>query len=120
MARMRLFPLTALTLALTAAAACSDPSAAPHDGGAKPDTDAGKGGGGGDAGPETPPRTWTRVPPLFIGSGGFGFSFGSCFVGATAPQGLAKVGPDTTGPWGDVNFLHYSGYWYGDDTIQGF
>lgn len=56
----------------------------------------------------------------FIGSGGFGFRHGSSFVGASAPHGLAKVGPDTRGPWGTVNFLHYSGYWYGDDTIQGF
>jgi predicted alpha-1,2-mannosidase len=24
------------------------------------------------------------------------------------------------GPWGNINFLHCSGYWYGDDTIQGF
>lgn len=60
------------------------------------------------------------VAPLFVGSGGFGYSFGSAFAGATAPAGLVKVGPDTKGPWGTVNFLHYSGYWYGDDTVQGF
>ncbi len=56
----------------------------------------------------------------FVGSGGFGFAAGSAFPGALAPQGLVKVGPDTTGPYGDINFLHYSGYWYGDDTIRGF
>jgi len=61
-----------------------------------------------------------RVAPMFIGSGGFAFGFGSAFPGACAPQGLAKVGPDTSGRWGRVNFLHYSGYWYGDDTIDGF
>jgi predicted alpha-1,2-mannosidase len=60
------------------------------------------------------------VSPLFIGSGGFAFGFGSAFPGACAPQGLAKVGPDTSGRWGRVNFLHYSGYWYGDDTVVGF
>ena len=56
----------------------------------------------------------------FIGSGGFAFRHGSAFPGATAPHGLVKVGPDTSGPFGTVNFLHYSGYYYGDDTVQGF
>ncbi len=56
----------------------------------------------------------------FMGSGGFGFAAGSAFPGALAPQGLVKVGPDTNGPFGDINFLHYSGYWFGDDTIRGF
>ncbi|MCS6902401.1 MAG: hypothetical protein RMJ98_21375 [Myxococcales bacterium] len=61
----------------------------------------------------------------FVGSGGFGFHFGSAFAGALFPQGLVKLGPDTKGPWGDFNsplalFLHYSGYWYGDDTIVAF
>jgi len=27
---------------------------------------------------------------------------------------------DTSGPFGVVNFLHYSGYWAGDDRIRGF
>ncbi len=40
------------------------------------------------------------VSPLFIGSGGFAYAFGSSFPGAAAPQGLAKVGPDTKGPGG--------------------
>ena len=80
-----------------------------------------------DAVPESPPV----APPLvvteparyvvpFIGSGGFGFRHGSAFPGASAPHGLAKVGPDTKGPWGTVGFLHFSGYWYGDDIVQGF
>ena len=60
------------------------------------------------------------LPDQLIGTGGFGYATGSGFPGATAPQGIAKVGPDTTGPWGNINFLHCSGYWYGDDTIQGF
>jgi len=55
-----------------------------------------------------------------IGSGGFGFRDGSAFPGAAAPHGLAKVGPDTRGPFGTVRFLHFIGYWYGDDVIQGF
>jgi predicted alpha-1,2-mannosidase len=60
------------------------------------------------------------VDPLFIGSGGFAYGFGSATVSACAPSGLVKVGPDTKGGFGTANFLHYSGYWYGDDTIQGF
>ena len=60
------------------------------------------------------------VSPLFIGSGGFGYGVGSAFPGAAAPQGMAKVGPETTGPYGTVGFLHCSGYWYGDNTILGF
>ncbi|MEO7094246.1 MAG: GH92 family glycosyl hydrolase [Polyangiales bacterium] len=75
-----------------------------------------------DAGTDaSPPRPRSApVAPVFIGSGGFGFAVGSGFAGAAAPHGLAKVGPDTKGPWGTINFLHCAGYWYGDDTIQGF
>jgi predicted alpha-1,2-mannosidase len=76
-----------------------------------------------DNGPPAPAVVWratTPVDPVFIGSGGFAYGFGSATVSAAAPQGLAKVGPDTKGPWGTIRFLHFSGYWYGDDTIQGF
>jgi predicted alpha-1,2-mannosidase len=62
----------------------------------------------------------TPVSPLFIGSGGFGYGVGSAFPGAAAPQGMAKVGPETSGPYGTTSFLHCSGYWYGDGTILGF
>lgn len=55
-----------------------------------------------------------------IGTGGLGFAHGSCFVGAAAPHGMVKVGPDTNGPFGTVNFLHYSGYFAEDDKIRGF
>lgn len=60
------------------------------------------------------------VSPLLIGSGGFGFGVGSAFPGAAAPQGMAKVGPETTSPGGAPSFLHCSGYWYGDSIIEGF
>lgn len=75
--------------------------------------------------PEVVPPLTTVSAPLpyvdpFIGSGGFGFRLGSAFPGATAPSGLCKVGPDTRGPFGTVRFLHFNGYWYGDDYIQGF
>jgi predicted alpha-1,2-mannosidase len=55
-----------------------------------------------------------------IGTGGLGFAYGSCFVGAAAPHGLAKPGPDTNGPFGIVSFQHFSGYYAQDDRIQGF
>ncbi len=55
-----------------------------------------------------------------IGTGGLGFAHGSCFVGAAVPHGLVKLGPDTNGPFGTINFLHYSGYFAEDDRIQGF
>ena len=105
--------LPLLVLAALAAAggsaACGTSSSAPlsaDDGGVE------------DMSPTRPPEA--AVAPLLVGSGGFGFGAGSAFVGAAAPQGLAKVGPDTKGPWGVVDFLHCSGYWYGDDTIRGF
>ncbi len=64
--------------------------------------------------------TLSRVDPR-IGTGGLGFGHGSCFVGATMPHGLVKLGPDTNGgTFGTVNFLHYSGYFAEDDRIQGF
>ena len=55
-----------------------------------------------------------------IGTGGLGYAYGSCFVGAVAPHGLAKPGPDTDGPFGTASFQHFSGYYSEDDRIQGF
>ena len=55
-----------------------------------------------------------------IGTGGLGYAYGSCFVGAAAPHGLAKPGPDTDGTYGTVDFQHFSGYYADDDKIQGF
>ncbi len=99
------------SFAILAAAACSSSSSPPA---ASPPSDAGLE----DLTPTRPAET--AVSPLFIGSGGFGFGTGSGFPGAAAPQGIAKLGPDTSGPWGTINFLHCSGYWYGDNVIQGF
>ncbi|HEY8039091.1 MAG TPA: GH92 family glycosyl hydrolase [Polyangiaceae bacterium] len=104
---MRARPLFFPAFASLAIAACSSSSSSP----------------GNDAGLEdmSPTRpAETPLAPVLIGTGGFGFGVGSGFPGAAAPQGLAKVGPDTSGPWGTIEFLHCSGYWFGDDTIQGF
>ncbi|MBV8762229.1 MAG: GH92 family glycosyl hydrolase, partial [Deltaproteobacteria bacterium] len=63
--------------------------------------------------------TVAEVDPR-IGTGGLGFAYGSCFVGAVAPHGLAKPGPDTNGPLGTVAFQHYSGYYAEDNRVRGF
>ena len=74
--------------------------------------------------PAAPPLPEVTDPiPLVdptIGTGGLGFAYGSCFVGAAAPHGLVKVGPDTDGPLGTVNFQHYSGYYAEDDRVIGY
>jgi len=106
---MRSFLRAATALALVAGpAACSDADPPIHN---DPPP---------DPGPAVTWRESSPVTPVFVGSGGFGYSFGSATVSAAAPQGLVKAGPDTKGPWGTIGFLHFSGYWYGDDTIQGF
>jgi predicted alpha-1,2-mannosidase len=65
----------------------------------------------------TDPTAW--VDPR-IGTGGLGYNYGSCFVGAAVPHGLAKPAPDTDGHFGTIAFQHYSGYYADDDRIQGF
>jgi len=78
--------------------------------------------GGDDAPPQLPEVTQATawVDPR-IGTGGLGYAYGSCFVGAAAPHGLAKPGPDTNGiDFGTISFQHYSGYFAEDDRIQGF
>lgn len=104
---MRPHHLFAFSPALALLACSSDPPAA-----GAPDFDA-------DDASVTRPMA-APVSPLFIGTGGFGYGAGSAFVGAAAPNGMVKLGPDTSGPWGTINFLHFSGYWYGDDTVLGF
>jgi predicted alpha-1,2-mannosidase len=64
------------------------------------------------------PVDWAS--PTF-GSGGFAYAAGNAFPGAMVPDGMVKLGPDTTGKqYGAIEFLHYDGYWYGDDTVRGF
>lgn len=56
-----------------------------------------------------------------IGTGEIGYRIGSVFVGAAAPFGLVKVGPDTEhSEYGAMAVFHSSGYWYPDDLIVGF
>lgn len=72
------------------------------------------------AGPEAVVDPLPYASPL-MGTGGFAYFHGSAFPGACVPHGLVKVGPDTRGAkYGDLRFIHYSGYWAGDDTALGF
>jgi predicted alpha-1,2-mannosidase len=70
-----------------------------------------------------PPSSPAPAPPLVdlidtrIGTGGFGFAYGAGFFGAAVPHGMVKVGPDTTGDFGEVRFVHTSGHWAEDPTI---
>ena len=102
-------------LLVLGAAACSSSSSPTA---AHPSLDAGDDSGLQDMTPTRPAEA--PVAPQLIGTGGYYFAVGSSFPGATAPQGIAKLGPDTTGIYANVGFLHCSGYWYGDDTITGF
>src|SRR5689334_21425374 len=80
-------------------------------------------GDDGGSGPEPPLPEVTDPLPLVdptIGTGGLGFGYGASFVGATVPHGLVKLGPDTKGPFGTINFQHYSGYYAEDDIVQAF
>ncbi len=102
-----------------ALAACSSPAAAP----AADATDAAVDAAADSADTVELPQIVTNpiayVDPR-LGSGGYAFAFGSAFPGATAPNGMMRVGPDTSGPYGTIGFLHFDGYWGGDDTIEAF
>lgn len=72
---------------------------------------------------EAPAPTLESAGPLVdlvdptIGTGGFAFAYGGAFLGAAAPHGLVKAGPDTTGSFGEIRFVHTSGNWADDPTI---
>lgn len=55
-----------------------------------------------------------------MGSGGYAFAYGSAWPGAEVPSGMMRVGPDTSGPYGSFEALHFSGYWAGDNTVLAF
>jgi predicted alpha-1,2-mannosidase len=52
-----------------------------------------------------------------MGSGGYGYAYGAAFPGASVPSGMMRVGPDTSGPYATTTFLHFSGYWGGDNKV---
>ncbi len=55
-----------------------------------------------------------------MGSGGYAFAAGNASPAASLPNGMARVGPETSGTYQTLNFLHFDGYWAGDDTILAF
>jgi predicted alpha-1,2-mannosidase len=64
-------------------------------------------------------RALELVDP-FIGTGGLGFGYAALTPAAQMPNGLVKLGPDTTkqGSHGELN--HFSGYHYDDPDTRGF
>ncbi len=112
-----------LTLAC-ALAACGSPTVSAVDAAADSAVDTFIDSATADADATTPTNAAVTDPAAYadprLGSGGYAFAFGSAFPGATAPNGMMRVGPDTSGPYGTIGFLHFSGYWGGDDTIEAF
>lgn len=64
-------------------------------------------------------RAFELVDP-FIGTGGLGFGYAALTPAAQMPNGLVKLGPDTSksGSHGELN--HFSGYHYDDPDTRGF
>ena len=58
------------------------------------------------------PERYTDCVDLFIGTGGHGHTF----PGATLPNGMVQLSPDTRQDGWDA----CSGYYYGDETLMGF
>lgn len=56
----------------------------------------------------------------FVGSGGWGYGYGSINPGVSHPRGPLRLGPDTTTTALNVNFEHFSGYNYVDDKVRMF
>ncbi len=55
-----------------------------------------------------------------MGSGGYAYAYGAAFPGASWPNGMMRVGPDTTGALGTLAFQHFSGDWANDNTVLAF
>lgn len=89
------------------------------------DPDAGGGDGGIDANVPVPPSFRAPEPLIdlvdpFLGTGGLGYNdIGSAFPGPQRPFGMVRPGPDTSTEFGAVDFLHCSGFAYGDPYVTG-
>lgn len=55
-----------------------------------------------------------------VGTGGLGFGYGGLSPAATAPNGLVKVGPDTSNSGLNLGFDHSAGFHYDDPHVEGF
>lgn len=76
----------------------------------------------------TPPALPTRPPAgeglawvdPFIGTGGAGFGYAALTPAAQVPNGLVKVGPDTTDRGTHPDISHFSGYNDNDPDVRGY
>lgn len=71
------------------------------------------------------PNPWQPVDltdsvNVFVGTGGLGFGYGGLNPAASAPNGLVKVGPDTSLDGVRPQFSHTAGYNFPDSHIEGF
>jgi predicted alpha-1,2-mannosidase len=64
-------------------------------------------------------RAFELVDP-FIGTGGLGFGYAALTPAAQVPNGLVKLGPDSTTRGSHDERSHFSGYNYADDGVRGF
>ena len=70
--------------------------------------------------PPSPSDPLSLVDPR-IGTGGEGFGVGSVPIAAQVPFGSMRLGPDTLGVFhSDLEFNHFSGYYYGDHVVRAF
>lgn len=85
----------------------------------------GDGDSGADADGPTAPAVWTGEDALrwvdpFIGTGGLVFGYSGLSPAAQIPNGLVKLGPDSTLGGGHAAQTHFSGYNYADTHLRGF
>lgn len=71
------------------------------------------------------PTAWESVDLLsqvdvFVGSGGDAFGYGGLTPAAQVPNGLVKVGPDTSSESSRIDFQHTAGYDYDDPYVTAF
>ncbi|MFP4596887.1 MAG: GH92 family glycosyl hydrolase [Persicimonas sp.] len=64
-------------------------------------------------------RAFELVDP-FIGTGGLGFGYAALTPAAQIPNGLVKLGPDTTRGGSHPDLAHFSGYNFADGDVRGF
>lgn len=68
---------------------------------------------------DTPADVLDLVDP-FIGTGGLKWGMGASSPGPLVPNGMVKLGPDTSMGAFFIDYFHAGGYWWPDWTIRGF
>lgn len=64
-------------------------------------------------------RAFAAVDP-FVGSGGVAYGYAGLTPAAMTPNGLVKLGPDTTRDGVHARVHHFSGYHFDDPQVRGF